>query len=315
MNTKLSPHQKTRLLPLEAELQDHVKQGEAKKAVEVAGRIQSLFGDDRSHYRLLRAKLWCFEAAVDANDLSYAEAGLTGIRSKAPPSSRIYLEASTLLAVCFLRKKKITEAKTTIRDAVGSLKNITSASKRRQFQKRLIERVEQECILSEFIGSNEELDEETVQTKAIELVKSPEDQLFEFLGRTLPAGGLSRLADVRNYSILQLPEPDRKALPPPREAEKPSELGKKAFAIVGRIAWKALCQPHTPIYKLWSQRLPDVYEKGYFAAAIIAALKEWQIGASLFASGIVALAMKHSARDFCEWTKPKGLMIDRKDLE
>ncbi len=315
MNTKLTPHQKSRLLPLEAQLQDHVKRGESKGAIEVATQIQILFTNDRSHYRLLRAKVWCFEAAVDANDITYAEAGLTGIRAKAPRSSRIHLEASTLLAVCFLRRKKIPEAKAIIRDAVGSLKNITSTAKRQQFQKRLIERVEQECILSEFIGSGDELDEETVQTKAIELVKTPEDQLFEFLGRTLPPAGLSRLADVRNYSILQLPEPDRKALPPAREAEKPSELGKKAFAIVGRIAWKALCKPDTRIYKLWSQKLPEVYEKSYFAAAIIAALKEWQIGASLFASGIVALAMKHSARDFCEWTKPKGLMIDRKDLE
>jgi hypothetical protein len=315
MNTKLSPLQKSLLPVLERKLQEHVKAGDSKEAIEVTGKIQSLFRSDRSHYRLLRAKIWCFEATIDANDLSYSEAGLLGICSRVPTSSRLHIEASTLLAVCFLRRKRISEAKKVIREVNINLKNITSTTRRRQFQKRLVDRIEQECILSELMGDEAIFDEQAIHSKAIELVQSPEDELYEFLARALPPASLARITEIRDYSILQLPEPDRMALPAPRNKQPPSELGKKAFSVIGRIAWRAICRPDSKIYELWSKKVPEVYEKTYFATAIIAALKEWHIGAALFASGIVALAMRHSAYDFCEWTKPSGVMIDRKETD
>jgi len=155
-NTKLTEKQLAAIRPLELELRKAVQQAESEEAIELAGKIQALFPDDRSHHRLLRAKLWAFEACLDANRLTYAESGFIGIRKLSGPNTRLYLEASSLLAVCFLREKKTSESKELIHEAISKINNITSDRTRHQFQKRLIERIEEECILAELIGAGGE---------------------------------------------------------------------------------------------------------------------------------------------------------------
>ena len=119
----------------------------------------------------------------------------------------------------------------------------------------------------------------------------------------------------RDYSILLLPKADQKLLPTTKTTEKPRNLGKKTFALLRRIAWKTFCRPDSSIFKLWSSRIPKIYNEAYFASAIASTFASWKIGLPLLASGIVALVMKYSAEEFCELAKPKGLMIDINEKE
>ena len=66
---KLSDAHLAALRPLEAELKKAVAAAEPDAAIEAAAKIQGLLDFDRSHHRLLRAKLWAFEACVEANRL------------------------------------------------------------------------------------------------------------------------------------------------------------------------------------------------------------------------------------------------------
>jgi hypothetical protein len=313
----LSATQRERLRKLEAKLRAAVRAGEPERAAELAAEIQGLFGSDRRHHRLLRAKLWAFEAALDVNSLGYAETGFIGIRQLCGSGTRLYLEASILLAVCKLRLRKIPEAKKLVREVVSKLNHIKSDRTRRQFQGRLIERIEEECILTELIGTDEGfLDPQEIHSKAVLLIqKNSEEEIFALIGNTLPAKTLYTLKDIRDYSILLLPAPDRKYLPAPAQAEKPSNIGKKAFAVIRRIAWKAVCSPDSELFKLWSRKIPKAYNQAYFATAIVTTLASWRIGIPLLASGVVALVMKCAAHEFCELAKPKGLMIDRSEKE
>jgi hypothetical protein len=313
----LHEYQLNALRPLEADLRKAVAQAEPEAAIEIAGKIQALFPDDRSHHRLLRAKLWAFEACVDANRLSYAETGLIGVRKLASPSTRLYLEASALLAVSLLRQKKITDSKKIIREVITNINNIVSDRTRHQFQKRFISRIEEECILAELIDTGEgALDASEVEAKAILLVqRNSDDEILKLIGNSVPAAGLRLLSDVRTYSIQQLPPPDRKMLPPPDRAEQPKNIGRTTFALLRRIAWKTFCKPSSPVYRLWSKRVPKVFNEGYFSVAVVTALGDFRIGISLIASGLAALAMKYTAEEFCELAKPKGLMISRDDKE
>ncbi len=315
--TKLSYSQLTALRPLEANLRKAVAQAEPEAAIEIATKIQALFPYDRSHHRLLRAKLWAFEACVDANRLTYAETGLIGVRRLAGSSTRLYLEASALLAVSQLRQKKITDAKKVIREVISNINNITSDRTRHQFQKRFIERVEEECILAELIGTGDcAFDPAEVEAKAIFLLQqSSYDEILKLIGISVPATGLLLLKDVRTYSLQQLPTPDRKLLPSPEKAEEPKNIGRTTFALLRRIAWKTFCKPSSPIYKLWSNHIPKVFNEGYFSAAVISVLGDFRIGIPLIASGLAALAMKYSAEEFCELAKPRGLMISGDDNE
>lgn len=315
--TKLSPEFLEALRPLEDELRKAVALAESEAAVETATNIQALFGKDRTHHRLLRAKLWAYEACVDANRFAYAEAGLIGVRRLAAPTTRLQLEASALLAVTLLRQKKLSEAKKVIRNVIENINNIASDRTRHQFQRRFIQRVEEECILAELIGVEEgALDQAEIESKAILLIqRSSDDEILKLIGNSVPTASIRLLTDVRTYSLNLLPPTDRKLLPSPEKAEEPKSIGRTTFALLRRIAWKTFCKPSSPIYKLWSNRIPKVFNDGYFSAAVIATLGEFRIGIPLIASGLAALAMKYTAEEFCELSKPKGLMISRDDKE
>lgn len=310
-NTKLTEWQLSEIRPLELELRKAVQQAESEVAIELAGKIQNLFSCDRKHHRLLRAKLWAFEACLDANRLPYAESGLIGIRKLSEPNTRLYLEASSLLAVCFLRQKKIPESKKLIQEVISKINNIASNRTRHQFQKRLIERIEEECILAELIGAGDEkLDVKEIEDKAILLIqRNSDDEILKLIGNSVPVASVKLLSDVRTYSIKQLPAPDQKLLPAPEKAEEPKHIGRITFAILRRVAWKTFCKPSSPIYKLWANRVPKVFNEGYFSAAVVTTFGDFRIGIPIIASGLAALIMKYSAEEFCELAKPKGLMI------
>jgi hypothetical protein len=235
---KLSKAHLVALRPLEAELKRAVAQAEPDAAIEAAAKIQALFDFDRSHHRLLRAKLWAFEACVDANRLSYAERGLTGVRNLAGATTRLSLEAGALLSVVLLRQKKSAEAKRLLREVIENINNITSDRTRHQFQRRLISRIEEECILAELIGTDDgPMNVEEIQAKAVLLLqRNSDDEILRLIGNSVPVAGLNLLNDVRSYSILQLPAPDRKLLPPPEKSQEPKNVGKAAFAMLRRIA-------------------------------------------------------------------------------
>jgi hypothetical protein len=314
-NTKLSDEQLATLRPLEKRLQQAVQEAESELAVEIATEIQALFPNDRGHHRLLQAKLWAFEACIDANRLTYAETGLTGVRKLSNPDTRLYLEASALLAVCQLRLKKLDDSKKLIREVISKVNNIQSDRTRHRFQKSFIERIEEECVLAELIGTEDTpMNISEIHAKAVFLLQhSSDDDIFRFIGNSVPIASVNLLGDVRSFSVKQIAAPDRKMLPPPEKAADPKQIGRTTFALLRRIAWKTFCKPSSPIYKLWSKKLPKVFNEGYFSAAIVTAMRDLKIGVPLLASGIAALIMKYSAEEFCALARPKGLMSDRAD--
>ena len=312
---KLSEAQLTTLRKFEAELKQAVSSAEPDTAIEAAAKIQGLFEFDRSHHHLLRAKLWAFEACVDANRLPYAERGLIGVRRLASSNTRLALEAGALLAVVLLRQKKTQEAKKIVKDVIENINNISSGRTRHQFQKRFINRIEEECILAELIGTAEgSMNMEEIQAKAVLLIqRNSDDEILRLIGNSIPVASINLLTDVRSYSILQLPAPDRKLLPPPEKAQEPKSVGKTTFTVLKRIAWKTFCKSDSPIYKMWSKKIPEVFNQGYFSAAILSTFGDFKIGLPLVASGLAALVMKYSAEEFCSLAKPKGLMISGDD--
>jgi len=317
MGTKVPPEILPRLRELESELQTAVAKGQPEAAIECAGQIQMLFAPNRKHHRLLRAKLWAFEACLDENRLQYAETGFIGIRKLAGSNTRLYIEATAFLGICHLRQKRAAKAKPLIREVINSANNIRSAKRRRQFHKRFIQRIEEECILSELIGTGgAQLDPTEIHDKAVLLLQqNNEDALTTLIGNLIPPSGVLLLREVRDYSILQLPAPERKLLPAPKVAENPKNIGTRALAVLRRIAWRAVCDPESTIYKAWAKKIPKVYNEAYFATALAATFTNWKIGTPLLVSGVVAVVMKYTAHEFCEWAQPRGLMIPIADKE
>ena len=314
-NAKLTDEQKKKLAVLEPRLRLCVRSADLDQAKVITSNIQKLLRPTGHETRILQAKNWLYETAMEANSLTFAKMGFEGTIQKSSPTTRLYLEACALLAICYLRENNLEKARELITRAVDKISNIKSDERREQFHKRLIERLEEESILVGLVDkSGEPLTLKDVDDAAVKLVMTKsENQIYLEMGKAIPKKSVDILTDVRDAYTNRLPAPDRKMLPPPIIQENKEALGKRASSALKRVAWRAICSPDSDIYKAWSQGLSVVYDKKYIAGAIVASFNSVNISAVMIAASASALAIKFGAEVFCETFAPNSMMIDRKD--
>ncbi len=311
----LTKEQKEKLSVLEPQLKFCVKSANLEKAKRIAGQIQEILRPTGHETMILQAKNWLYETAMESNKLTYAKMGFEGTIQKSSSRTRLNLEATFLLAICYLREQNSEKARELIIKAIDNINNIKSDERRRQFHRRLIERLEEESI---FVGlvdkSAEQLELAEVDKEAVRLVMTKsENQILVEMGRAIPRKSIDLLSEVRNTYKQRLPAPDRKFLPPPLTEDTKEELGKRANSALKRVVWRALCNPESDIHKAWSQGLSVVYDKKYIASAIVASFNSFSISATMIAASATALAIKFGAEVFCETFAPNSIMIDRRD--
>ncbi|MGY5464833.1 hypothetical protein [Citrobacter koseri] len=313
----LTDFQRKNLSILEPQLRSCVKTADLKKAKFLTIKIQEILRPTGHETRLLQAKNWLYETALEAGNVEFAKAGFKGTMYKSSSRTRVNLEATAFLAICFLRESNIAEARVFIYKAVDNISNITSESRRKQFHKRLLQRLEEESLLAGLIDkSGSVLDLDKVNDETINMVMSQnEEQILERIGSSVPQHSINLLEQVQVAYTLRLPAPDRKLLPKQLSKDKKVELGKRTNTALKRVAWRALCSPESDIYKAWTQGLSVVYDKKYIAGAIVSSFNSFSISITMLAASIAALAIKFGAEVFCETFSPKSLMIDRDDKE
>lgn len=314
-NPNLTKEQKEKLSLLEPQLKACIKYAELEKAKNITAQIQNLLRPTGHETRLLQAKNWLYETAMQADNLTFAKLGFEGTIKKSSDNTRLNLEATSLLAICYLREQNIKKARELIIKAIKNINNITSDNRRKQFHQRLLERLEEESILIGLIDKTspllniENVDKETI----LLIMTKTESQIFLEMGNSLPQKAINLLIEVRKTYQHQLPAPDKKILPPPLTEDTKEELGKRASSALKHVAWKALCNPDNDIYKAWSQGLSVVYDKKYITGAIVASFNSVSISATMIAASAAALAIKFGAEVFCETFAPKSMMIDKKE--
>ncbi|MCK9396781.1 MAG: hypothetical protein M0Q44_14460 [Methylobacter sp.] len=311
----LTKAQKEKLAVWGPQLKLCVKSANFEKAKIITGQIQELLRPTGHETMILQAKNWLYETAMEANTLTYAKMGFEGTIQKSSPKTRLNLEATSLLAICYLREQNSDKARELIIKAINNINNIKSDEKRRQFHRRLLEKLEEESILVGLVDkSAAPLELTEVDKEAVRLVMSKsESQILVEMGRAIPQKSIDLLSEVRNTYKLRLPATDRKFLPPPLTEDTKEELGKRANSALKRVAWRALCNPESDIYKAWTQGLSVVYDKKYIASAIVASFNSLSISATMIAASAAALAIKYGAEVFCETFAPNSMMIDRRD--
>lgn len=143
---KLTEPQKERLRVLEPALRDAARRGDYETAKRHTMDIQQILRPTGHESRLMQAKNWLFEAAMESGNLEVAESGFAGVRQRTSPTSRLYLEATALLAIVYLRQKKLNDAEPLIAKVLSS-HNIRSESRRRRFLRHIVGRFEEEGLL------------------------------------------------------------------------------------------------------------------------------------------------------------------------
>ena len=306
----LSQHQLTQLRTLEPQLRECISSADLERAKTVAARVQRLLLPTGHKTRWMMNQNWLCECAVEAGDTVFAVQRLEGVRASVTHTTRIYLEATTLLAICYVRQGYIEKAKPLISFVLSNASVIGSTRRREQFHKRFILRLEEESILAslrESVQVTQNVDE--IQDQAIKLLVIDEGGLTLRLASCIPPDGLKLLAGLRDHSLKALPGPERKLLPGPHQASSLPSAGERMRQALRRVTWRALCDPSHEVYKAWSNGLSVVYDKKWITAAILGVCKSWHITATMLVTTLVALAFKLGANAYCEAFAPKGIMI------
>jgi hypothetical protein len=307
----LTKDQKQRLHALEPALRKAARVGDYPTAQRITREIQTLLRQSGYETRLMQAKAWLFEAAMEAGDPDTARLGFIGIRKKTQRGTRIYLEATVLLAICHLRMNRLDLAEPLIAETLKREKNIGSEARRRRFIRNVVKRFEEEGALASLKGcGHEPLDPTELQSEAGEMIRaSTEDQILANLGRSLPKQTVAYILKIDEFSRGQLSSAEVRYLPLPEELVKHSELGRTVFSSMRRIFYRSLCDPESDVYKAWfNHGLMMVLDKRYLAIAVSTALAGMSIGIKALGVSATALLIKYGIEVFCDRFKPSGVM-------
>jgi len=190
----------------------------------------------------MQNKNWLFEAAMEAGHLQIAIKGFLGNRNKTSKNTRVHLEATALLAICYLRKAEIEKAEPLIAEVLRNDTVIRSDKRRREFRRHIIQRFEEEIAFATFKGNKYGyIDVEEVQNKAGELVRSSSElEMYEMVGKSVPRVTTDFILKIHDFSRKQIPTSEVKFLPNPEDHQKESEIGKTVFSAMKRVLWRSL---------------------------------------------------------------------------
>lgn len=310
---RLTPEQLQSLHRLEPLLQAAAKRGDYETAKLHALDIQNLLPATGHETRLMQAKVWLFEAAMEAGHLSIAAPGFVGIREKTSKGTRLYIEATAALAICYIRQKKLAHAEPLVAEVLRS-HNIRSESRRRQFIRRVVSRFEEEGLLAALVEQcPDPLDPGEIQDLAAVLVSTKnEDEILYELGAALPPESVAFLLKVDAMAKRGLTRKEVLYLPGEMQIMEKAELGRTTFRSLKRVLWNSLCNRESDIYKAWfSAGLSYVLERRYLGLAVSAALLNLNIGIKALAVSAVALVMKFGIEVYCDRYKPDFIMDAR----
>jgi len=310
---KLTRIQKNRLGRLEPALREAARCGDYESAKQHAMDIQNLLRPTGHESRLMQAKNWLFEAAMLAGHLQIAESGFQGIRQRTSIHSRVNLEATALLAICFLRQKKLADAEPLIGRVLKS-RNIKSEAGRQRFLRHIVGRFEQEGLLGALKQhGSEALDLDEIHELASVWVRTKnEDEILSEMGAALPSEVVAFLLRVDEVAKRGLTAKEVLYLPGESQIVVRAELGRTAFHSIKRVLWRSICDPDSDIYKAWySHGLSAFLDRKYFTVSVCSMFLDLGIGIKALAVSATALLIKFGLEVYCEHYKPDFVMDGR----
>jgi len=312
---KLSDKQKNELRDLEPKLKLASASRNFEESEKIVTKIQLLLRPTGHETRLMQSKNWLYETAMEVGKTDYAIRGFIGVREKVSSRTRLYLEATSLLAICYLRKRNLENARPFMIEALKCEKNLKSERTRSAFKVSLAKRFDEEALLASIVvGPEEHLDIDQIQADAAKLIQTKhEDEILEMLGSKIPENALDFIQRVNAESNNLLTYEEKLKLPSPATFQQKKKLGKGVLGAFQTVVWQALCDKDSEVYKMWfTNGLQAVLDKKYITTAIVAVLSGLKIGVYAIAVYLTSLLIKIGIETFCHVYQPNNLMALRK---
>jgi hypothetical protein len=312
MIIKLTSIQKERVSRLEGALQLAASKGDLELAKIIIRDLEHIFNSTGNQARLLQARIRLYEASMEAGNVATAESGLINIRSKANKHTRTFLEASSILAICYLRMKNLKKAEPIIREVLTNDSVIKSHSKRIDFRKNIIDRFDEEGLLFAMRDEGSTMVKHNyieIENEAGNLIRhnANEDDLFETIGSNVPSSAKNVLKQVDDFSKRQLPSAERLALPSGTEVMENKKVGKTLFSSLKRVLYNSICDKDDDVYKEYTTKGVS----GFTAAVtviVVDTLNKLNISIRVMIAAIIAVVIKMGLALYCEHYRPSDIM-------
>lgn len=311
---KLNDIQKNRLLVLKPQFETSIREKDYNNSKLIFRDIQELLLQNNNKTLLAKYKNWLYELALDIEDYSFAERGLIGLRKDLNINTRLYLEATALLAICYLRLQKVENAKPLIKEVLNNSSVIKTERTRKIFNKEIIQRFDEEVALFSLkVSKIIKFDIDEIENEVGILVSTKtESELFGMLGNNVPNNTKKLLFEVDNFAKNQLPYTERKLLQTSEDLIKDEEAGKTVFKSFKRTIYNSICDQKSQVYKMWNEKIVGaVFDIKYLLGAITLTLTNSYIGIKALIVTASALIVRFGLDIYCEHNKPKGLMETR----
>lgn len=313
---KIPEQQLERVHRLENILAAAAESGDLKKAKIALDDLRPILERYQHKHRALEAYLKLYESALEAWDLDTAKQGFSFVRREASKNTRLFLEATVLLAVTHLRCQDLISAEPLMAEALRNENVITSKSQRDIFRREAIDRFDQEGAIAALAKVHPEvMDEAQIHQDALNMLRKGlnEQDIEEELGARIPQQVKEFILKVDILSRKLLPHETRLLLPTSADVVKNRHASQIVFGGVKRKLYGYVCDENSETYKAWVHGgLNALCNEGFMANAVIGVLADFKIFVPSLAIGLTALVIKKGIGNFCETNRPKRFMDLRK---
>ncbi|MBI2353738.1 MAG: hypothetical protein HYV06_01700 [Deltaproteobacteria bacterium] len=301
-----------RVRRLEGILATAAESGDLTRAKVALNDLKPILERFHHHHRIHEAYLKLYEAALEAWDLLTAKQGFQFVRRETKKNTRLYLEATVLLAVAHLRSNDLFSAEPLMAEALRNEEVITSKTQRDIFRCEAIDRFDQEGALAAMAKMHPEvMHEAEVHHNALQVLRKGlnEEDIQEVLGSQVPQQVKDFILKVDMLSRKLLPHETKLLLPCSADVVKNRNIAQIIFLGVKRKLYKCVCDEDSETYKAWIRGgLNTICSEGYVASSVVAVLADLKIFIPAVSVGLTALLMQKGITNFCAANKPKRLM-------
>ncbi|WP_243371694.1 hypothetical protein [Geotalea sp. SG265] len=309
---KIPEQQLERVHRLENILADAAESGDLKKAKMALDDLRPVLERYQHRHRVLEAYLKLYESALEAWDLDTAKQGFSFVRREASRNTRLFLEATVLLAVTHLRCQDLLLAEPLMAEALRNENIISSKTQRDIFRREAIDRFDQEGAIAALAKVHPEvMHEAQIHQDALNMLRKGlnEQDIEEELGARIPQQVKEFILKVDILSRKLLPHETRLLLPSSADVVKNRQVSQILFRGVKRKLYGYVCDENSETYKAWVHGgLNALCNGGFVANAVIAVLADSKIFVPSLAIGLTALVIKKGIGNFCETNRPKRFM-------
>ena len=259
--------------------------------------------------RLAELKNKFFELTMEAGDYEMAIAGFEASREIVNNETRLYLEATALLAIAHLRNSDISKAKPYIQKVLKNDRYIKTESTRLLFNKEIIARFDEEVALASLkTPTAKMIDKGEVEQEVLRASALTDEQLYAMIGKMVPQITKQVLLEVETFAKNLLPYQERKLLAPPEDIVRDEIAGETVFRSFKRVLYDAVCDKENEVYKmLFTNGLNIAANRTLLVGAITTALAGFGIGITPVIVFAATIIVRLGLDVYCRRHKPAGI--------